>query len=73
MGEIADQMIDDMLSGWWDWTAPPGRRPPMIKTCNRCGEGDLRWGNVKGGHWRLHTKQGGLHECRPAIERVRGG
>ena len=70
MGEYADYAVEQMMDRW-DSCERPYRRPAIIKTCNRCSEGNLRWGNVKGGEWRLKTPEGELHVCRPAIERVR--
>lgn len=64
MGEYADMIVDDMIDSW-DGSAGP-RRPRQrawIKTCAYCGETDLRWGNVPGGNWRLHTTTGELHVC----------
>ena len=72
MGDAADAMLDDLFRSFGE-IGPRGRsrRPALIKTCNRCGQWNLRWQNVKGGGWRLHTPEGELHTCRPAIERVR--
>ncbi len=72
MGDAADALFDDLYRSFGD-VGPVGRhrRLALIKTCNRCGQKNLRWQNVKGGAWRLHTPGGELHVCRPAIERVR--
>lgn len=64
MGEFADMAIDAMIDGRWSPFRHRRRRYPTIKTCHHCGEGDLRWQNVKGGGWRLHTRSGKLHVCK---------
>ncbi len=62
MGEIADHLIDDMRFS--SWSEKVFRHHlPIVKGCQRCGRSDLRWGNVKGGAWRLHEKDGTLHSC----------
>ena len=74
MGEQADYILDSMIDDWgspYDYGRMP-RRPIQCVTCDHCGAEDLRWGNVKGGAWRLHTTDGELHVCPPAIERIRG-
>lgn len=74
MGEYADLLIDQMIDGWEnrDEFFSKKRRGPTRVTCRHCGERDLRWQNIKGGAWRLHTKDGVRHVCRPpAIERAR--
>lgn len=51
MGEFADDIVDSLIGEecWgFRWFRQP-RRQALVKTCNRCGESDLRWGNVKGG------------------------
>lgn len=74
MGEIADDIVDSMIGDCdWSFFDRRARRPAQIKTCNRCGEPDLRWGNVKGGGWRLHHTDGRLHECESNVERFYGG
>ena len=62
MGEYADDYIDNMIGG--------GRndRPHRVRDlphprCRHCGKPNLRWKRIKGGVWRLHTKDGTLHEC----------
>lgn len=75
MGEEADFIIDQMMDRWDSHLGYCGRqqrRAALIKTCDHCGESNLRWGNVKGGAWRLHTTDGELHVCPPAIEQIRG-
>lgn len=66
MGEFADMAIDAMIDGQWGSSFGRRRRrsAPIIKTCHHCGEDDLRWQNVKGGGWRLHTRDGKLHICK---------
>lgn len=71
MGEYADMLIDSMVDGWTQSSRPPRRRVASRKRCSRCGEANLRWQNVKGGGWRLHTVEGELHTCS-AIENLRG-
>ncbi len=70
MGDMADMALDDgmeraLMDGWGDWSGNrrTNRRPATNKICIHCDEGNLRWGNVPGGGWRLHTKNGVLHEC----------
>ena len=76
VGEQADYIINSMIDGCWDFSGyHNGRRtraPAQRVTCDHCGEDDLRWGDVKGGAWRLHTTDGELHVCPPAIEQIRG-
>ena len=74
MGEQTDYIINSMIDGWG---APhdsgrTARRPAQRVTCNHCGERNLRWGNVKGGAWRVKTLDGELHVCPPALEQIRG-
>ncbi len=71
MGDAADAMLHDLFRSYGGESSR--RRPAQHVTCNRCGQEDLRWQNVKGGIWRLHTTEGEVHSCRPAIERVRRG
>lgn len=73
MGEYADMLIDSMIDGWEQPSKQVNlrRRVASRNRCNRCGETNLRWQNVKGGEWRLHTVEGELHTCS-AIENLRG-
>lgn len=64
MGEIADAIIDRMLDGHWiNGPYSKSRRKALSKICKYCGKENLRWGNIKGGFWRLHYKNGELHSC----------
>ncbi len=73
MGDAADAMLDDLFRSFGT-EGPVGRhrRAPMRVSCRQCGVENLRWQNVKGGKWRLHTPEGDLHVCHPTIERLRG-
>lgn len=76
MGDIADFMIEQMIDGPFHLGGGLGRahrRPATRVRCRYCGETDLRWGNVKGGHWRIKNKDGSLHVCPSNIERLYGG
>ena len=68
MGDIADDIIDQMISGHWfggsTFSSREYRRPATRVTCKYCGASNLRWQNVKGGAWRVHEKNGGLHRCK---------
>lgn len=39
------------------------RKRGRVMTCQYCGQRNLRWLNVKGGGWRLATKDGDFHYC----------
>lgn len=73
MGDAADDLIDSIFRGFELVEERLSRRPATRVTCRTCGETDLRWGNVKGGHWRIKNKDGSLHVCPSNIERLYGG
>ncbi len=74
MGEYADDAIDYAMAQGCAWDMRRPHHKPWKKTCKTCGETDLRWDHAPGGvGWRLHTQDGVLHICPPAIERVRRG
>lgn len=43
-----------------------GPRLPRLKTCNRCGAGNLYWKELPEG-WRLHDA-GSIHVCKSRAE-----
>jgi len=57
--------FDDWVTGGCTDEPGPYRYAPTVskqKTCRECGKAGLRWGNVKGGRWRLF--EGGIeHVC----------
>ena len=72
MGDAADDLFDSMFRNFALFDERPARRPATRVTCRNCGESDLRWGNVKGGGWRVKNKDGSLHVCSSAVERFYG-
>lgn len=70
MGDAADDVLHFMTCPENGFYPTRERRAPTIVTCRYCGKEDLRWGNVKGGGWRVKNKDGSLHHCKPHIERL---
>ena len=67
MGEIADDLVDSMFDEWTDEYDDDYQNPfyrPKVKTCNRCGAGNLHWQDTPNG-WRLFDAAGVLHSCKP--------
>jgi len=69
MGDIADEIIDSMIdrAAGFGMGGHRRRRCPRIVTCRHCGETDLRWQNIKGGEWRLFTRDGKRHICQIGV------
>lgn len=70
MGDHADDIIFAGIDAGYGYpylTQRQRRRqklyPKKHTHCKHCGTANLKWQQVKGGVWRLHTRQGVLHEC----------
>lgn len=69
MGDMADWAVENMMfNSWGEYELPRKKSRPTIVTCRNCYKRGLRWGNVKGGGWRVHERSGGLHQCAPGTE-----
>lgn len=67
MGEYADDEIDRWIDGGgnYGYRSSRPRKAVSLKTCNRCGETDLKWVETLEG-WRLHEWTGSqwvMHRC----------
>lgn len=72
MGDIADELIDRMIDGWFDHDHYEDNAPSI--TCKFCGERGLMW--LMKGEWILWKPLGGRHNCRAqtsSIERFYRG
>lgn len=65
MGEIADQIIGDMLDPpefWWSEPEDFGDAGLRLVTCRYCKRRNLQWAQ-RDGTWRLQTSKGAWHHC----------
>ena len=64
MGELADELIDNILNAdWWE-------HDYSGKVCKRCGADELYWEEARGPHnrkrWVLMERTGQIHVCPDA-------
>lgn len=77
MGDIADDLIDQMMHGpdrrfWGDEDEEyPVRKKRRDLVCHKCGERNLSWVRTRQGY-ELGTLDGVVHECKEQLPNPEG-